>query len=73
MIKKYRVSVEKADGMKSNYFVAALSAGGAEITVLKNVYNAKFAIAKECDDSFYGDLISEGAARQLLNEKEGRV
>ena len=45
--KKFTVDVTKKDGMKSIYFVLALSLGGAENAVLKNVYNANFALASD--------------------------
>jgi hypothetical protein len=68
-IKRYTVDVTKVDGMKSTYFVAALSCGGAEKAVLKNVYNAKYALAEEMTElgHFYPDLISEAVGRELYN------
>lgn len=44
-VKKYTVDVTKTDGMKSKYFVLALSAGAAEETTLREVYAAKYALA----------------------------
>ena len=63
-IKKYTVKIEKNDGMMSEYFVAATSAGGAEETALREVYAARYAVANigwpECVKD--PDLISRGAA-----------
>ena len=67
---KYTVNVTKQDGMKSVYYVAALSEGGAEETCLREVYSAQYAIA------FYGwpetvkepDLISKGVMLYLAKE-----
>jgi hypothetical protein len=44
-MKKFTVNLVKNDGAKSTYFVLAMSEGGAENAVLKNVYAAKFALA----------------------------
>lgn len=63
-IKEYTVDVTKDDGMKSIYFVLALSAGGAEETVLREVYAAKYALGKPGWPSEVKapDLFSKGAA-----------
>jgi hypothetical protein len=63
-IRQYTVEVTKTDGAKSQYFVAALIAGGAEVTALREVYQALYAHA--VDGWPIGvtqpDLISNGAA-----------
>lgn len=63
-IKKYSVRVTKQDGATSIYHVLALSAGGAEETVLREVYAAKFALATNGypDSVKFPDLISKGAS-----------
>ena len=62
--KKYTVDATKEDGMKSIYFVLALSAGAAEETVLREVYSAKYALAKVGwpDAVKSCDLFSRGVA-----------
>lgn len=65
----YKVDVTKDDGMKSIYFVLATSLGGAEETVLREVYAAKFAIAEENKiEGIKPDLISKGATIYLADE-----
>jgi hypothetical protein len=63
-IKKYTVIVTKCDRAVSRYFVAATSAGGAEETTLREVYQAQYATAVEGwpIGQTYPDLISRGAA-----------
>ncbi len=62
--KKYTVDLTKKDGMKSIYFVLALSAGAAEETCLREVYNAKYALAEDGwpETVKAPDLFSRGVA-----------
>ena len=69
-IGKYSVDVTKKDGMKSTYFVLALSLGGAEMAVLENVYNAEFALATAGWPAGVKshDLFSRGAASVAVSK-----
>jgi len=62
--KKYTVTAIKNDGMKSIYFVLALSAGAAEETTLREVYAAKWALAEDGwpESVKLPDLFSRGVA-----------
>jgi len=67
---KYTVDITKLDGMKSIYFVLALSAGAAEETCLREVYNAQYALAeKNWPESVkLPDLTSKGVTLFLTSE-----
>ena len=72
-MKKFTVNVVKNDGVKSIYFVLAMSLGGAESCVLKNVYASKYALAvdgwpvnvKRCD--LFSDAAASFAVNSLTN------
>jgi len=67
---KYTVNITKKDGMKSIYFVLSLSAGAAEETCLREVYNAQYALAELGwpESVTLPDLSSKGVALFLVNE-----
>lgn len=67
---KYTVNITKLDGMKSIYFVLALSESAAEETCLREVYNAKYALAEKNWPASVTlpDLISKGVALFLTTE-----
>ena len=67
---KYTVIITKQDGMKSNYFVLALSAGAAEETCLREVYNAQYALAENGwpESVAEPDLTSKGVSLWLVKE-----
>ena len=64
-IKKYTVEITKLGGLKSIYYVAALSGGGAEQVALMEVYEARYAVATLGWPKMrtQPDLTSKGAAR----------
>lgn len=66
---KYTVDITKEDGMRSIYFVLALSAGAAEETCLREVYSAKYALAKDGWPEMVKtpDLFSRGVAILAVN------
>lgn len=70
-MKQFTVEVTKQDGAKSNYFVLALSCGGAENVALAEVYSAKYALATagwpKGVKSF--DLFSRGAAIESIHTR----
>ena len=68
--KRYKVNITKKDGMKSIYFVLALSCGAAEETCLREVYNAKYALAEDGwpETVKTPDLFSKGVAIVSVNK-----
>jgi hypothetical protein len=68
--RKYTVNITKKDGMKSIYFVLALSCGAAEETCLREVYNAKYALAENGwpETVKTPDLFSKGVAIASVNK-----
>lgn len=67
---KYTVNITKQDGMKSTYFVLALSAGAAEETCLREVYNAQYALAENGwpEQVIEPDLTSKGVTLFLVKD-----
>ena len=71
-MKKFTVNLVKNDGAKSTYFVLAMSLGGAESAVLKNVYAAKFALAVDGwakgvkAPDLFSDAVASHAVSMLL-------
>ncbi len=65
---KYTVAVTKKDGAKSTYYVYALSNGGAEMIVLKSVYNALGALSEKGWPAGVAeaDLISDGVMKKAI-------